>query len=281
MTKAKKKSSPGGKKEFKKHLEVAPISTDYKGSGKLADKIALITGGDSGIGRSVALYFAREGADIAVVYRKSDDDAAETKELVEAEGRECLIIKSDVSKEANCINIIDRIKKKFGALDILVNNAGMHQEDYEIKNISSGQLKETFEVNIYSMFYLCKAAIDIMDMNASIINTASVTAYRGSEHLLDYSATKGAIVSFTRSLAQNLVEKGIRVNAVAPGPIWTPLVINAFDAAHLKKFGKDTPMKRAGYPYELAPAYVYLACDDSTYVTGQTIHVNGGDVMDS
>jgi NAD(P)-dependent dehydrogenase (short-subunit alcohol dehydrogenase family) len=278
---AKKKSSPGSKKTFKKHLEVAPISADYKGSGKLASKVGLITGGDSGIGRSVALYFAREGADIAIVYRKSDEDAAETKELVEAEGRECLVIKSDVSKQSNCINIIERVKKKFGALDILVNNAGMHQEDDEIKNISSGQLKQTFEVNIFSMFYLCKAAIDIMGKGSSIINTASVTAYRGSEHLLDYSATKGAIVSFTRSLAQNLVEKGIRVNAVAPGPIWTPLVINAFDADHLKKFGKDTPMKRAGYPYELAPAYVYLACGDSTYVTGQTMHVNGGDVMDS
>lgn len=270
-----------GKKEFLKHLEVAPIRQDYAGSGKLAQKVALITGGDSGIGRSVALYFAREGADVAIVYRKSKEDADETKKLVEAEGKECLVIKADVSKEANCITIIERVQNKFGRLDVLVNNAGMHEEDYDIQDISKEQLKRTFEVNIYSMFYLCKAALDIMEKGSSIINTASVTAYRGSEHLLDYSSTKGAIVSFTRSLAQNLAEKGIRVNTVAPGPVWTPLVVNAFDAENLKKFGRDTPMKRAGYPFEMAPAYVYLACDDSAYVTGQTIHVNGGDIMDS
>jgi NAD(P)-dependent dehydrogenase (short-subunit alcohol dehydrogenase family) len=269
------------KRTFLKHLEVAPIKQDYTGSGKLSQKVALITGGDSGIGRSVAIYFAREGADIAIVYRKSTDDAEETRELVEAEGKQCLVIKTDVSKEANCINIIKRVQTKFGKLDILVNNAGMHEEDYDIKNISNEQLKRTFEVNIYSMFYLSKAGLDIMKKGSSIINTASVTAYRGSEHLLDYSATKGAIVSFTRSLAQNLIRKGIRVNAIAPGPIWTPLIVNAFDAEHLKKFGKDTPMKRAGYPFELAPAYVYLACDDSSYVTGQTMHINGGDIMGS
>ncbi len=270
-----------GKAKFSKHLEVEPIRPGYKGSERLANKVALITGGDSGIGRSVALYFSREGADIAIVYETSDDDAAETKRLVENEGRECLTIKKDISKESNCIKIIEDVKKNFGQLDVLVNNAGRHEEDLSIKDISDAQLKKTFEVNTYSMFYLCKAAIKLLSKGGCIINTASVVAYRGSEHLLDYSATKGAIVAFTRSLAQNVIEKDIRVNAVAPGPIWTPLVIEAFDEEHLKKFGKDTPMKRAGYPFEVAPAFVYLACDDSSYVTGQVLHINGGDTMSS
>ena len=275
------KSVTNGKEKFRKQLNVEPIRADYKGTDKLANKAALITGGDSGIGRSVALYFAREGADIAIVYLKNDEDAAETKKLVEKEGRECLLIKKDISIEANCIKIIDKVVKKLGRLDILVNNAGIHEEDFSVTEISDKQLKRTFEVNMYAMFYLCKAALKLLEKGSCIINTASVVAYRGSEHLLDYSATKGGIVAFTRSLAQNLIEKGIRVNAVAPGPIWTPLVINAFDEEHLKKFGKDTPMNRAGYPFEVAPAYVYLASDDSSYVTGQVIHVNGGDTMGS
>lgn len=280
MAKSKKRST-NAKARFLKHLEVEPIRPDYKGSDRLANKVALITGGDSGIGRSVALYFSREGADIAIVYEINDDDAAETKRLVENEGRECVTIKKDISKESNCIKIVEEVKKKLGQLDILVNNAGMHEEDLNIKNISDAQLKKTFEVNMYSMFYLCKAAMKLLENGGCIINTASVVAYRGSEHLLDYSATKGAIVAFTRSLAQNVTEKGIRVNAVAPGPIWTPLVVEAFDEAHLKKFGKDTPMKRAGYPFEVAPAFLYLACEDSTYVTGQVLHINGGDTMSS
>lgn len=282
MTQAKKKSAAGaGKGKFLRHLEEPPIHESYRGSGKLTDQVALITGGDSGIGRSVALHFAREGAEIAIVYRKSTADAAETKQLVEKEGRTCLVIQGDVSRENTCVNIVRKVEKQFGRLDILVNNAGMHEEDYDIKAISAAQLKKTFEVNIFSMFYITTAALEIMNKGACIINTSSVTAYRGSEHLLDYAATKGAIVTFTRSLAKNVVEKGIRVNAIAPGPIWTPLVINAFDSEHLQKFGKDTPMKRAGYPYEVAPAYVFLASADSTYVTGQVIHVNGGDIMDS
>lgn len=280
MAKSKKRST-NAKARFRKHLEVEPIRPGYKGSDKLGNKVALITGGDSGIGRSVALYFSREGADIAIVYEINDDDAAETKRLVENEGRECVTIKKDISKESNCIKIVEEVKKKLGQLDILVNNAGMHEEDLSIRNISDAQLKKTFEVNMYSMFYLCKAAMKLLENGGCIINTASVVAYRGSEHLLDYSATKGAIVAFTRSLAQNVTEKGIRVNAVAPGPIWTPLVVEAFDEAHLKKFGKDTPMKRAGYPFEVAPAFLYLACEDSTYVTGQVLHINGGDTMSS
>lgn len=280
MANSKKKHTQG-KAKFEKHLEVEAVRPGYSGTGKLANKVALITGGDSGIGRSVALYYAREGADIAIGYHTSDDDAKETKRLVEREGRECIIIKKDVSKESNCVKIIDEVKRKFGQLDILVNNVGMHEEDDTIKDISDAQLKKTFEVNVYSIFYLCKAAMKLLTKGGCIINTASVVAYRGSDHLLDYSATKGAIVAFTRSLAQNVVEKGVRVNAVAPGPVWTPLVVEAFDEEHLAKFGKDTPMKRAGYPHEVAPAYVYLASDDSTYVTGQVLHINGGDTMSS
>jgi NAD(P)-dependent dehydrogenase (short-subunit alcohol dehydrogenase family) len=270
---------PAGKRKFRKELEAPAVRPDYRGTGKLESKIALITGGDSGIGRSVAVYFAKEGADVAVVYLESDEDAAEVKKLVEAEGRDCLLIKADVSKETNCKRIVNKVKKKWGRVDVLVNNAGTHEDDEEIGDISLEQLYRTFEVNFFSVIYLCKAALEIMNEGGNIINTTSVTAYRGSEHLLDYASTKGAMVSFTRSLAMNLAKKGIRVNAVAPGPIWTPLVIESFDEKHLSKFGKDTAMGRAGYPHEVATAYVYLASADSSYVTGQVLHVNGGDVM--
>jgi NAD(P)-dependent dehydrogenase (short-subunit alcohol dehydrogenase family) len=218
---------------------------------------------------------------VAIGYLKSDADAKETKGLVEAEGRRCLQVKGDLSKEANCRKLINSTIKEYGYIDILVNNAGMHEEDDEMKQISTQQLKRTFEVNIFSFFYCTKEMLNQCADDAVIINTASVTAYRGSEHLIDYAATKGAIVSFTRSLAKNLAAEGKRVNAVAPGPVWTPLVINAFDEAHLKKFGKDTPMGRAGYPYEIAPAYVYLASQDSAYMTGQVLHLNGGDIINS
>lgn len=267
------------KSKFRKELDIPAVRSDYKGTEKLKGKTAIITGGDSGIGRSVAVHFAREGANIVVVYLQSDEDAKETKALIEAEGTRCILLKGDLAKEAFCKKIIISTLDQLGTIDILVNNAGMHVEDKHVEGISKDQLMRTFEVNVFPIFYLCRFAAEHMKEGSSIINTASVVAYRGSEHLMDYAATKGAIVSFTRSLAKNLVKKKIRVNEVAPGPIWTPLVVEAFDEEHLKKFGKDTPMGRAGYPYEVAPAYVYLASEDSSYVTGQTLHVNGGDMV--
>lgn len=258
-------------------LEV--IAPDYSGSGKLKNSVALITGGDSGIGRSVAVHYAREGADVAIVYLSSDDDAAETKALVEAEGRSCLLIRGDIARETFCRNAVNKVIRKFGKLNILVNNAGTHEEDKDFLKISTAQFKRTFEVNMFSFFYFTHEALKVMKKNSVIINTASVVAYRGSGHLIDYSSTKGAIVSFTRALAKNLAEKGIRVNAVAPGPIWTPLVIETFTKEHLKTFGQQTPMKRAGKPSEVAPAYVFLASRDGSYITGQVIHVNGGEVV--
>lgn len=267
------------KKEFQQYLDKPVIAENYQGSGKLKDKVAIITGGDSGIGRSVAVYFAREGANVGIVYLKSDDDADITRQLVEDEGCKCLLFRGDVSNEAFCKEVVEQTHKAFGKLDILVNNAGTHENDDQIKGIATAQLIRTFEVNIFSFFYFTKAALDYILAGGAIINTASITAYRGSDHLMDYAATKGAIVSFTRSLAKNLAEKEIRVNGVAPGPIWTPLVVYSFDKEHLEKFGKNTPLGRAGYPYELGPAYVYLASNDSSYMTGQILHINGGDVV--
>lgn len=267
------------KRKFSKHLEVPPVRESYAGSGKLTGKVAIITGGDSGIGRAVAVHYAREGADVVINYLHSDDDARETKKMVEAEGRLCMLAKGDVSGEAFCKKLVNDTYNKFGKLDILVNNAGTHEEDETLATITKRQLHETFAVNIFSMFYLSRAALEVMEPGSAIINTTSVTAYRGSDHLIDYAATKGAIVSFTRSLAKNLASKNIRVNAVAPGPVWTPLIIESFDEEHLEQFGKDTPLGRAGYPYEIAPAYVYLAGEDSSFMTGQVLHINGGDVV--
>jgi NAD(P)-dependent dehydrogenase (short-subunit alcohol dehydrogenase family) len=267
------------KEEFQKYLDQPYIKPDYKGSEKLLGKAAIITGGDSGIGRAVALYYAREGADVAIVYLESDDDAAETQRLVEGEGRTCILFRGDISNESFCRETVKQVHQQFGRLDILVNNAGTHEDAPEVKEITQEQLLRTFSVNMFSFFYFTQAALEFLKEGSSVINTASVTAYRGSGHLLDYSASKGAIVTFTRSLAQNLAEKKIRVNGVAPGPIWTPLVVYSFDKEKLKKFGKDTPLGRAGYANEVGPAFVWLASDESSYITGQMIHVNGGDVI--
>jgi NAD(P)-dependent dehydrogenase (short-subunit alcohol dehydrogenase family) len=252
---------------------------NYKGTGKLKDKVAIITGGDSGIGRAVALIYAKEGADISIAYINQNEDANETKQYIEALGRKCLLILGDLKNEEFCKSVIEKTINEFGHLDVLVNNAGVQYPQNSIEDITSQQFEDTFHVNIFSYFYLTKAAMPHLQFGSCIINTTSVTAYNGHKELIDYASTKGAIVSFTRSLALSLALKGIRVNGVAPGPIWTPLIPSSFSADHITTFGADTPMKRAGQPVELGPVYVYLASEDSTYVTGQILHVNGGGFM--
>jgi Dehydrogenases with different specificities (related to short-chain alcohol dehydrogenases) len=264
-----------------------PKSSDsrYRGSGKLAEKVALITGGDSGIGRAVAIAFAKEGADVAIVYLSEHSDANETKEKVEAIGRTCITIAGDVGDAAFCHQAVQKTVQKtverFGRLDILVNNAAEQHSQDSIEKISSEQLEGTFRTNIFSMFYLTKAALPHLKQGARIINTTSVTAYRGSAHLLDYSSTKGAIVAFTRSLSLALAKQGIYVNAVAPGPIWTPLIPSTFKEEKVASFGADVPLGRPGQPEEIAPSYVFLACDDASYMTGQVLHPNGGEVINT
>lgn len=253
--------------------------SQYRGSGKLQGKVALITGGDSGIGRAVAIAYAKEGAEIAIIYFNEHADAAETKRQVEEEQRRCLTIAGDIGDEQFCQHAVEQIVKELGHLDILVNNAAEQHPQKSIDQISAEQLERTFKTNIFSFFYTVKATLKHLKKGSAIINTASVTAYRGSPELLDYSATKGAIVAFTRSLSQALIEKGIRVNGVAPGPIWTPLIPSTFEADKVATFGSDVPMKRAGQPEELAPAYVFLACNDSSYMTGQILHLNGGEII--
>lgn len=255
------------------------VNPNYVGSGKLRDKVAIITGGDSGIGRAVAILYAREEADVVIVYLNETSDAEETKRLVEAEGRRCLLIMGDIGNEQFCQEIVDKTVREFGKFDILVNNAGEQHPVQSIEDITSVQLEETFRTNIFSMFYLTKAAMPHLKEGSAIINTTSITAYEGHAELLDYSATKGAIVTFTRSLSQNLIKKGIRVNGVAPGPIWTPLIPSTFTPDHVAKHGKTAPMGRAGQPYEVAPSYVFLASEDSSYIAGQIIHVNGGTIV--
>jgi len=268
-------SQPGD--EYKMQPEPEIIRKDYKGCDKLNGKIALITGGDSGIGRSVALHFAREGADVAIVYLEEDADAQKTKEMVEKENRKCLIIKGDLKDEKFCSGVVQKCIDEYGNLNILVNNAAVQFPKEEVNQITNEQIKETFETNVYPYFFIAKEALKFLKENDCIINTTSVTAYRGSEHLLDYSSTKGAIVSFTRSLSKMLAKKKIRVNGVAPGPIWTPLIPSTFD--DVTDFGQDTPMGCAGQPSEVGPAYVFLASKDSSYITGQIIHVNGGEII--
>ncbi|OKP93465.1 MULTISPECIES: SDR family oxidoreductase [unclassified Paenibacillus] len=254
-------------------------TSSYKAAGKLLGKAALITGGDSGIGRAVAVHFAKEGADVVISYLNEHSDAEETKRQVEQEGRKCILIAGDIGVEAFCQDLINRAVEGLGKLDILINNAAEQHPQDKIEDITSEQLERTFRTNIFSMFYLTKAAMPHLKKGSTIINTTSITAYRGSPQLLDYSSTKGAILSFTRSLSMNLAEKGIRVNAVAPGPIWTPLIPSTFDAKKVSEFGGTQPMQRPGQPEELAPAYVYLASDDSSYVSGQVMHVNGGEIV--
>jgi NAD(P)-dependent dehydrogenase (short-subunit alcohol dehydrogenase family) len=254
----------------------------YSGSDRLKDKVALITGADSGIGRAVAALFAREGADIAILYLCEHDDAAKTKDIVEKEGRRAITIAGDIGDKGFCERAVEQTVDQLGRLDILVNNAGEQHSDKDIRDITEEQLKRTFQTNIYGMFFMTQAAMDHLGEGATIINCTSVTMYRGSPQLLDYSATKGAITAFTRSLAKNLVEKKIRVNAVAPGPIWTPL--NPFGGQPPEKipeFGKDTPMGRPGQPNEVAPSFLFLACEDASYMTGQVLHPDGGEYMSS
>ena len=251
----------------------------HHGSGKLHDRVAIITGGDSGIGRAVAVAFAKEGADCAVVYLEEHEDAKETKRLVEEQGRRCLLIAGDVGDESFCQDVVKRTVDEFGKLNILVNNAGEQHEAQRLEDISREQLERTFRTNIFAMFYLTKAALPHLKEGSTIVNTTSVTAYRGSGHLLDYSSTKGAIVGFTRSLSKNLAERKIRVNGVAPGPIWTPLIPATFKPERVKEFGANVPLGRPGQPDEVAPCYVFLASDDSSYMTGQVLHPNGGEVV--
>lgn len=251
----------------------------YKGSGKLKGKVALITGGDSGIGRAVAIAFAKEGADVAISYLNEDEDAEETSRQVKEEGRKCLLIPGDIGDESHCRQSVERTVKELGRLDVLVNNAAEQHPQESIEDITAEQLERTFRTNIFSFFYMTKAALPHLRDGSAIINTTSITAYKGSPQLLDYSATKGAIVAFTRSLSQALIEKGIRVNGVAPGPIWTPLIPSTFPEDKVAEFGADAPMKRPGQPSEVASCFVFLASDDSSYIAGQILHPNGGEIV--
>ena len=265
--------------EYKLRPRPKADDKSYRGSGKLDGKVALITGGDSGIGRAVAIAFAKEGASVSIVYLNEHRDAEETKSMVEEYEGECLLLAGDVGDEEFCRSAVQETVEKWSRLDVLVNNAAVQYPQESIMDISADQLTNTFRTNVFAMFYMIKAAMPYLERGSAIINTTSVTAYRGSAHLLDYAATKGAIVSFTRSLAHALVEKGIRVNAVAPGPIWTPLIAATFPAKEVAKFGSDVPMGRAGEPEEVAPSYVFLASDDSSYMTGQILHPNGGEIV--
>jgi NAD(P)-dependent dehydrogenase (short-subunit alcohol dehydrogenase family) len=249
------------------------------GSGKLQGKVAIITGGDSGIGRAVAIAFAKEGADVSIVYLEEHKDAKETEQLVERHGRKCLLVDGDVGDEKFCARVVDHTVSEFGKIDILVNNAAEQHPQDSIEKISAEQLERTFRTNVFAYFFMTKAVMKHLKKGAVIVNTTSVTAYKGSPKLLDYSSTKGAEVAFTRSLSQALAKKGIRVNGVAPGPIWTPLIPSTFPEEDVETFGSDVPLGRAGQPEEVAPSYVFLASDDSSYMTGQILHPNGGSVV--
>ncbi len=283
MAKAKELQPPQQQNPPGNEAEMTPKprsdDSKYRGSGKLQGKVALITGGDSGIGRSVAIFYAKEGADVAIVYKSEQEDAEETKRLVEAQGKRCLTIEGDIGDEQVCQQAVQQVVKELGHLDILVNNAAEQHPQESIEQITAEQLERTFRTNIFSMFFLTKAALPHLKEGSAIINTT--TAYKGNPQLLDYSSTKGAIVAFTRSLSQSLVEKGIRVNGVAPGPIWTPLIPSTFPEEKVKSFGAQVPMQRVGQPEEVAPSFVFLASDDSSYMSGQILHPNGGEVVNA
>ncbi len=264
---------------IEEQMKPKPVADKPQRHNKLEGKVALITGGDSGIGRAVAILFAQEGADVAIVYLSEHEDAKQVQKAVEEEGRKCLLLAGNIREEGFCKMAVEETVKELGKLDILVNNAATQSPQKSIEDISTEQLYETFETNIFAMFWLTKYALPHLKEGSSIINTTSVTAYRGSKELLDYSSTKGAIVAFTRSLSASLVEKGIRVNGVAPGPIWTPLIVSTFEAEKVSTFGTDVPMKRAGEPAEVATSYLFLASDDASYMTGQILHPNGGEII--
>ena len=262
-------------------MDPEPIydNPDYQGTGRLKGKTAIITGGDSGIGRAISVAYAKEGCNVVIVYNTADDDANTTKQAVESYQGKALLIKGDIGDSNFCSQIIEKTVMEFGGLEIVVNNAAEQHPQNKLEDITNEQLQRTFQTNIFGMFYLTRAALPHLKENSVIINTSSITAYKGNATLLDYSATKGAITSFTRSLSTNLADRKIRVNQVAPGPIWTPLIVSTLDKNTVGTFGKDTPLKRAGQPVEVAEAYVFLASDASTYMTGQTIHINGGTIV--
>jgi len=261
------------------HPQPQSESPDYKAAGKLKNKVAIVTGADSGIGRAEAILFAKEGAKVMGMYLNEHEDAADSQRLIKKNGGQCSFLAGDIGDEEFCRAAVGQCVKKFGRIDILVNNAGEQQVKEDVREISREQLEQTFRTNIYSMFYLVQASLDHMPAGSAIVNTTSVTAYRGSDHLLDYSATKGAIVSFTRSLAKSLAKKNIRVNAVAPGPVWTPLITSTFPQDDIAEFGSKTAMERPAEPFEIAPCYVFLASSDSSYMTGQVLHPNGGEIV--
>ena len=270
---------PGDEYKMNPAPEFQPL---YEGVGKFIDQTVLISGGDSGIGRAVAVSFANEGANIAIIYKDEDRDAKETKELVEAYGVECLLLRGDVGEKAFCAESVKKTVAKWGRLDVLINNAGEQHEEEDFTKIPEDQILQTFKTNLFSFFYLTQEAIPHLEkQKGSIINNASVNAYKGNDKLMDYTSTKGGIVALTRSLALSFAEKGIRVNGVAPGPIWTPLIPASFDQEKLETFGESTPMKRAGQPNEVAGCFTFLASREASYITGQVLHPNGGVIVNS